>query len=86
MGASKIVGFPRKRLATKQNWKCFLADLIFNELTPYAANRKVAGSKPDEMSFLTIYLNLPTALLSDVYSASNKNEYQKLKILLSSMT
>jgi hypothetical protein len=44
----------------------------------YATNRKVAGSIPDEVNFL-IYLILPTALDPGVYSASNRNEYQKHK-------
>jgi hypothetical protein len=43
-----------------------------------ATNRKVAGSIPDEVIFL-IYLILPAALGPGVYSASNRNEYQKHK-------
>jgi hypothetical protein len=39
-------------------------------------NRKVAGSMLDEVFFL-IYLFLPAALGPGVYSASNRNEYQK---------
>jgi hypothetical protein len=34
------------------------------------------GSFPDEVNFLTLP-NLPVALGHGVYSASNKNEYQK---------
>jgi hypothetical protein len=46
----------------------------------YATNRKVAGSRPDEANeFLSIYLILPVALGPGVYSASNRNEYQKHK-------
>jgi hypothetical protein len=44
----------------------------------YATNWKVAGSIPDELIFL-IYLIIPAALGSGVYSASNRNEYQKHK-------
>jgi hypothetical protein len=47
-------------------------------LRHYATNRKVASSIPDEVIFL-IYLILPAALGSGVYSASNRNEYQKHK-------
>jgi hypothetical protein len=43
-----------------------------------AASRKVAGSIPDEViDFFSIYLILPAALVAVVYSASNRNEYQK---------
>jgi hypothetical protein len=41
-------------------------------------NRKVAGSIPDEVKF-KIYLILLAALGPGVYSASNRNEYQKHK-------
>jgi hypothetical protein len=43
-----------------------------------ATNRKVACSISDEVTFL-IYLILPAALGPGVYSASNRNEYQKQK-------
>jgi hypothetical protein len=46
----------------------------------YATSRKVADAKPDVMNdFLPIYLILPAALGPRVYSASNRNEYQKQK-------
>jgi hypothetical protein len=41
-----------------------------------ATNRKVAGSVPNEVIFLNLP-NLPAALGPGVYSASNRNEYQK---------
>jgi hypothetical protein len=44
----------------------------------YATNRKVAGSIPDEV-IVYIYLILPAALGTGVYSASNRNKYQKHK-------
>jgi hypothetical protein len=38
------------------------------------------GSRPDEVNeFFSIYLILPAALGPGVYSASNRNEYQKKK-------
>jgi hypothetical protein len=38
------------------------------------------GSRPNEVNaFFSIYLILPAALGAGVYSASNKNEYQKQK-------
>jgi hypothetical protein len=41
---------------------------------------KVAGSRPDKATeFFLIYLNLPAAPVLGVYSASNRNEYQKQK-------
>jgi hypothetical protein len=40
---------------------------------------KVADSIPDENDFFLIYLILPVALGPGVYSASNRNEYQKQK-------
>jgi hypothetical protein len=46
-------------------------------LRHYATNRKVAGSIPDEV-IVKIYLIL-TALGPGIYSASNRNEYQKHK-------
>jgi hypothetical protein len=50
-------------------------------LRHYAASRKVAGSRPDEVIefFFSIYLILPAALGPGVYSTSNRNEYQKQK-------
>jgi hypothetical protein len=42
-------------------------------------NRKVASLITDEVIFFLIYLILPAALGPGVYSASNRNEYQKLK-------
>jgi hypothetical protein len=47
-------------------------------LRHYATKRKVAGSVPDEVIF-SVYLFLPAALGLGVYSASNRNEYQKQK-------
>jgi hypothetical protein len=46
-------------------------------LSHYATNRKVAGSKPDEVFFFLIYLIIPAALGPGGYIASNRNEYQK---------
>jgi hypothetical protein len=44
----------------------------------YATNRKVVGSRSEEMNNLfLIYQNIPTAPGAGVYSACNKNEYQK---------
>jgi hypothetical protein len=38
------------------------------------------GSRPDEINtFLSVYVNLPAALGPRVYSAFNRNEYQKQK-------
>jgi hypothetical protein len=46
----------------------------------YTTSRKVAGLKPDEANeFVSIYLIVPAALGPGVYSASNRNEYQKQK-------
>jgi hypothetical protein len=46
----------------------------------YAASREVAGSRSDEVNtFFSVYLILPAALGSGVYSTSNRNKYQKQK-------
>jgi hypothetical protein len=49
-----------------------------NWLRHYYTSRKVACSRPNEVNFYT-YLILPAALGPGVYSASNRNEYQKHK-------
>jgi hypothetical protein len=49
-------------------------------LKHYATSQKVVGSRPNEVNYLfSIYLILPAALGPGVYSASNRNEYQKQK-------
>jgi hypothetical protein len=49
-------------------------------LRHYVTSRKVTGSRPDEVNdFFSIYLIVPAALGPGVYSASNRNEYQKQK-------
>jgi hypothetical protein len=49
-------------------------------LKHYATSQKVAGSNPEEViEFFSIYLILPAALGPGVYSASNRNKYQKQK-------
>jgi hypothetical protein len=48
-------------------------------LRHYATSRKVAGSRPDDELYFSNYLTLPSALGPGVYSASNRNEYQKQK-------
>jgi hypothetical protein len=46
----------------------------------YATSRKVAGSRPCEVNaFFSIYLISPAVLGPEVYSASNRNKYQKQK-------
>jgi hypothetical protein len=51
----------------------------FSRLSSFSStNRKVAGSRPHEVVF-EIYLIFPAALGPGVYSASNRNEYQKQK-------
>jgi hypothetical protein len=47
-------------------------------LKDYATSQNVTGLRPDEVIF-SIYLILPAALGPGVYSASNRNEYQKQK-------
>jgi hypothetical protein len=49
-------------------------------LRRYATSRKVAGLRTDEViTFFSIYLILPASLGAGIYSASNRNEYQKQK-------
>jgi hypothetical protein len=54
-------------------------------LRQYATSPKVASSRPDEVNdVFPIYLNFPAALGPGVYSASNRNEYQRQKMFLGS--
>jgi hypothetical protein len=56
------------------------ADSILYVLRRYATCRKVPGSRPGEVNeFFSIYLILPAALGSGVYSGSKRNEYPKKK-------
>jgi hypothetical protein len=48
-------------------------------LRHYATSWKIAGLRPDEVTVFSIYLILPATLDPGVYSASNRNEYQKQK-------
>jgi hypothetical protein len=49
-------------------------------LRHYATNRKVVGSRPNEVNeYSYICLILPTALGPGVHTACNRNEYQKQK-------
>jgi hypothetical protein len=43
----------------------------------YATSREVAGSTPDAITFLSNVLILLAAVDPGVYSASNRNEYQR---------
>jgi hypothetical protein len=54
-------------------------------LRHYATSLKFAGPRPEEVNvFFSIYLILPAALGPGVYSASNRNEYEKQKMFLGS--
>jgi hypothetical protein len=49
-------------------------------LRHYATSPKIASSRRDEVNeFFSIYLILPATLGPGVYSASDRNEYQKQK-------
>jgi hypothetical protein len=49
-------------------------------LRHFVTNRKVAGSRPNEVNgFFSMYLILPAAIRPGVYSATDRNEYQKQK-------
>jgi hypothetical protein len=46
----------------------------------YTTSRKEAGSRSDEVNeFFSIYLIILASLGNGVFSASNRNEYQKQK-------
>jgi hypothetical protein len=45
-----------------------------------ATSRKVTGSIPDDIIIFFNYLTLRSSLGPGVYSASNRNEYQKQKL------
>jgi hypothetical protein len=53
---------------------------IFNKFFKRLRSRKFAGSRHDAVNeFFSIYVILSAALRLGVYSASNRNEYQKQK-------
>jgi hypothetical protein len=54
---------------------------VFRTALPGFANWKVAGSRPYQVNdfFSSSYLILTATLDPEVHSASNRNEYQKLK-------
>jgi hypothetical protein len=62
-------------------FRCFLLIFyIYVRLRHYAARRKVASSRSDKVNeYFLICLILPAGLGPGVYSASDKNEYQKQK-------
>jgi hypothetical protein len=64
----QILVFPRNNLYVVVQW-----------LSHYDTKRNVEGSIPDQIIFFLIYLILTAALGPGVYSASNRNEYQKHK-------
>jgi hypothetical protein len=68
------------RLLASRTGRALLTRFFFISVSGTVTNLKVAGSRPDEVNdFLSSYLILPVALDPGVYSASNRNEYQKHK-------
>jgi hypothetical protein len=55
---------------------------IQNSKRHYATNRKVAGSRPDEVNDLSVCLILPTAIGPGVYSASTRKSFRRRKMFL----
>jgi hypothetical protein len=51
-------------------------------LRHYATSRMVAGSRPDEVIFFSIYLILPAALGPGVYSTLTEMSIRSRKIIL----
>jgi hypothetical protein len=69
---------PRQLLAEGGSTETGREDI--NTFPVFCQGRKAAGSRPDEVNeFLSMYLTLPAALDPGVYSASNRNKYQKQK-------
>jgi hypothetical protein len=69
-------------LRTLQNDACdqFIESRGSVMVEHYATSRKAAGSRPYAVNaFFSTYLILPAALGPRVYSALNRNEYQKNK-------
>jgi hypothetical protein len=68
-----------RRVKTGENWGPYMR--TFRRaywLRHYATRLKITGSRTDEVIFFPpIYLILPATLSPGVYSASNRNEYQK---------
>jgi hypothetical protein len=68
------------KIPSRTQAKEFFFPAIAYCLRHYATSRKVAGQRPDKVNkFFSIYLIIPTALGPEIYSASNRNEYQKQK-------
>jgi hypothetical protein len=76
--AAKLLQSLLLLLLLHQSLSVLLRHAVTQWLRNYATNRKVAGSIPDEVNF-PIYLIFPAALGLGVYSASNRNDYQKHK-------
>jgi hypothetical protein len=54
--------------------------MVASWLRHYATSHKVMGLRPYQVNeFFSIYIILPDTLDTGVYSASNRNEYQKQK-------
>jgi hypothetical protein len=73
-----------KQRCYEKTLRCRIRNIIVIDLLwlrHCSTSRKIAGSKPDEVSafFFSINLILPAALGPGVHSAPNRNEYQKLK-------
>jgi hypothetical protein len=76
-------------IAHSVSWDSHVGETVENIYRPYmytwgheaahhATSRKVACSRTDEVNyFFSIYLSFPGELGPGVYSASNRNEYQK---------
>jgi hypothetical protein len=76
----RSLGRPRHRWEDNVEMGIKWGHVIASWLSHSATDRKVEGSRPDEVNaFFSVYLILPAALGPGVYSASNINEYQKQK-------
>jgi hypothetical protein len=79
--SQRILTLPEQRLSeimsfTGQSNGIGNQPLFHYRLCMYAKNRKVAGLIPDEVN-VSIFLILSAALGPLVYSATNRNKYQK---------
>jgi hypothetical protein len=67
-----------KKGCGRKRWEPSLLQYSEEWLIHYATSCKVVGSRPDKVNeFLQLCLILPAALGPTVYSACNRNEYQK---------
>jgi hypothetical protein len=74
------VTYNDSKVILTKTWNQLKMRPVAQWLGHYATSRKTTDSRIDDViKLFSIYLIIPAALDSGVYSASNRNEYQKRK-------